>query len=84
MTTTDTAVTESLALSRVVLRGAVAVVLVALAAWWPFQEIVPRGPILVTIAKDRGIDLTDLLALPLLAVAVWLVVPRRSARSEGD
>jgi predicted anti-sigma-YlaC factor YlaD len=58
------------------LRVAVAALLVAVAvAWLLFEPY--RGPILLTVSAEHGVDLGDLAAIPLLALAAAVLTPLR-------
>jgi predicted anti-sigma-YlaC factor YlaD len=61
-------------------RVALAAVLLILAVLWPFVEIGPRGPVLLTVAPAEGVVALDLLALIPLALAIFVLLPllRRS------
>lgn len=59
-------------------RALIAFGLVLLAAAWVLAEPLGKGPFLVSITSRHGIDLGDLPAVALLAVAAAVIVwPRR-------
>ncbi len=63
------------------IRAMVASALVAFSVWWMVANVVPGGAILVSVSERHGLDAADLLTLPLLALAAWLVWPRRRRRT---
>ena len=53
----------------------VAVALLALAVLWPFVEVGPRGPVLLTVAPAEGVVALDLLALIPFVLAIVVLLP---------
>jgi protein-tyrosine-phosphatase len=58
-------------------RAVAAIVLVVICAWWLLANPVPSGGIVLTVTERHGVDVADLAVLPLLALAAWLIWPRR-------
>lgn len=54
--------------------------LVALCAWFVLADPLPKGPLLFSVTATHGVDTVDLAILPVLALALWLVWPRRQRR----
>ena len=49
--------------------------------WWVLgPRPVPQGPVLVRFTTDHGVDLSDLLVLPVIVLTVWFVWPRWRGR----
>lgn len=60
------------------LRALLAALLLACGLMWVLGEhVVAQGPVLITITREHGVDLRDLLAAPLFLGAAALLFPRR-------
>lgn len=59
------------------MRVVLGVLLLGLAFAWPIIEIGSRGPLLLKLTSEHGIDANDLVALIPFAAALVLIVPRR-------
>jgi hypothetical protein len=55
-------------------RYAIAALLLGFCVWFLIAEPLPEGKTLLTVAPDHGVDQVDLLLLPVLAIAAWLVL----------
>jgi hypothetical protein len=53
------------------------VLLLLIGTIWPIAELGPRGPTVLAITPDHGVDLNDIAALVLIAGAVLLTVSLR-------
>jgi hypothetical protein len=49
----------------------------AACAWWVHGAPVDKGAVLILITHNHGIDESDLLTIPFLAIVGWLLWPRR-------
>ena len=56
-------------------RVIVAIALLVVAVLWPFVEIGPRGPVLLTVAPAEGVVALDLLALIPFVLAIFVLLP---------
>jgi hypothetical protein len=56
------------------------VVLVVIGVVWPLVNVGPRGPTLVIITPNHGVDLGDLAAIVPLALAIALIRARARGR----
>lgn len=55
-----------------------AVVLVVAGVVWTRVNQAVEGKVLIVFDKDHGLTLADLPSLAAFAVAVWLLIPRRT------
>jgi hypothetical protein len=62
------------------LRDVLVVVLLVVAVVWPLVNVGPRGPTLLAITWNHGIDARDLLATIPFALAVALLYSRKYSR----
>ena len=69
--------TQSAPRLRSRLRIALIVVLLAVSVVWPLVNVGPRGPTVLAITYNHGVDLGDLLALIPFSIALVLVYARR-------
>jgi hypothetical protein len=59
------------------LRNVVIFLLLAVSVIWPLVEVGPRGPTILAITNNHGVDLGDLLAVIPFALALVLISTRR-------
>ena len=59
------------------LRTALIVILLAVSVMWPLVNVALRGPTLLAITSNHGIDLGDLLAIFPFTFALVLIYTRR-------
>jgi hypothetical protein len=59
------------------LRVALIVVLLAVSVVWPLVNVGPRGPTVLAITYNHGVDLGDFLAIIPFSLALVLVYARR-------
>jgi len=54
-------------------------ILLAVGVTWPFLDIGPRGPTILVITHEHGVDLVDFAALVPLTLALAIAVARPPA-----
>jgi len=69
--------TQSASRVRSRLRATLIVVLLVVSVVWPLVNVGPRGPTVLAITYNHGVDLGDLLALIPFSLALVLIYARR-------